>query len=204
MDKLAAEPRFSPLSGKLALGTFTDVPPALLADTALASEKERRVISEWAAARGECIKAERRYGSEVYRPPLQAFGIGAEDKVMAAAVALYDREISFGEFNLRRQTIAEELRANAGNLKQQIRAQQSAQEQADRQSREREQMQRDVEAALRQAAMARQEADRAQESASRLSSRANRPVDPPRRQTAPVAPYRNCFRFGNRVTCTNW
>jgi hypothetical protein len=204
MDQLAADSRFAVLAGKLALGTVSNSIPAILSDTSLASNKERRVISEWAAARGECIKADSRYGNSVYRPPLQAHGIDAENKVMAEAAALYDRKISFGEFNRRRQIIAEELRAKAGDLSRQIQSQQMAQEQADRQTREREQMQRQIEELELQATMARQEAARAQESAARQSFPANRRDGPRSYHPVPNAPYRNCFRFGSRITCTGW
>ena len=75
LDKLAADRRFEPLAGKLALGANAKVAPALLAETSLATDKERPLILNWAAARAECLKASSRFGNDVYRPPLQAFSI---------------------------------------------------------------------------------------------------------------------------------
>lgn len=202
IDKLAADSGFALLAGKLAVGMASGTTPAMAADTSLANSKERYVIAEWAAARAECLKADSRYGNAVYRPPLQTFGIDAENKVMAAAVELYDRKISFGEFNRRRQLIAEELRGKAADLSRQIQSQEMALEQADRQTREREQTKRDIEEVERQAVLARQQAEQAQDAAARQPARRSRPDVPRRYQLAPIVPYRNCFRFGSRITCT--
>jgi hypothetical protein len=202
LDKLVSDPAFALLAGKLALGTATSATPAMFADTSLASNKERPVIADWGAARAECLKANSQFGNAVYRPPLQAFGIDAENKVMAAAVELYDRKISFGEFNRRREAIAEERRGKAVQLSRQIQAQTTAQEQADRQMREREQMQRDIDEAERQATLAQQQAGQAREAAAQLSTRRSGPDGLRRHPPAPVVPFRNCFRFGNRIACT--
>ena len=204
LDKLAPDPAFALLARKLALGMAAGATPAMLADTSLANDKERPVIAEWAAARAECLKADSRYGNAVYRPPLQAFGIDAENKVMAAAVELYDRKIPFGEFNRRRETIAEELRGKAAQLSRKIQLQTTTLEQADRQTREREQMQREIDEAERQATLARQQAEQAQAAAARRSVRRSGADGPRRYQPAPIAPNRNCYRFGNRLACTGW
>jgi hypothetical protein len=202
MDRLAEDSKFAPLAGKLAVGNSAEIPPAGFADASLASDKERRIISDWAAARAECIKASNRYGNELYRAPLQVFGIDAENKVMAAAATLYNRKISFGEFNRQRKEIAEEMRANAADLSRRIQLLRAAQDQEDRQSRERRQMQQEIEEAERQAALARQQAEQAQEA--RPPARANRPDGPRNYRSARIGPYRGCFRFGSRLACTGW
>jgi hypothetical protein len=204
LDKLAPEPAFSLLARKLALGMATGATPAMIADTSLANNQERPVIAEWAAARAGCLKADSRYGNAVYRPPLQAFGIDAENKVMAAAVELYDRKIPFGEFNRRREAIAQELREKSAQLSRQIQLQATTLEQADRQMREREQIQREIDEADRQATLARQHAEQAQAAVARQSARRSGADGPRRNQPAPIAPNRNCFRFGSRVACTGW
>jgi hypothetical protein len=204
MDRLADDPRFAVLAGKLALGTVGRSPPGTLADASLAGGKERDALPAWAAARGECIKAESAYGNALYRPPLQAQAIDAENKVMAEAVALYNRDISYGEFNRRRQEIAEEQRAGAAEVSRQLQSQRTAQEQADRQARERDQMQRQVEEAQSQAALARQESLRVQQSAARLAAPAERREGPRIPPPLPNARLRNCYRFGSSVTCTGW
>ena len=204
MYKLADDSGFRLLAGKLAVGTVAGTTPAMIANTALPSNQERQVIAAWAAARAECLKTESRYGNAVYRPPLQAFGIDAENKVMSATVELHDRKITFGEFNRQSQSAAEELRGKSVELSRQIQAQRAAHEQSDSHSREREQMQRDIDAAERQAAIARQEATQARETAAQLSTRPNRTDEARRRPLTPIAPLRNCYRFGNRLTCTVW
>ena len=155
-------------------------------------------------ARGACIREESKYGNAGYRPPLQAYAIDAENKVMAAAVALYNREISFGDFNRRRQAIAEQLRAQKADLNSQIQSQRAAQEQSDQRTREREQMQREIEAAESQASAARRQAEQAQEAVARLPTGAYRRDGRREYRPASAAPYRNCFRFGARMTCTGW
>jgi hypothetical protein len=204
LDKLAPDPAFALLARKLALGMATGATPAMVADTSLANNQERPVIAEWAAARAECLKADSRYGNAVYRPPLQAFGIDAENQVMAAAVELYDRKISFGEFNRRREAIAQELRGKTAQLSRQIQLQSTTLEQADRQMREREQMQRDIDEVERQAALARQQAEQAQAAVARQSARRSGADVTRRYQPTPIAPNRNCFRFGSRIACTGW
>jgi hypothetical protein len=201
LDRLPADPAFAPLAGKLALGAAADGPPAMFADIALPDDRQRRIISAWAAARAECIRADGRYGNALYRPPLQAHGIDAENRVMAAAAALYDREISFGEFNRRRQRIAEELRGQAAALSRQIQSQQAALEQADRQAREREQLQGEIDDAELQASRAQQEAEAAKAPASRYAG-AGRREGYRRYRPSLDAAHGNCFRFGSRLTCT--
>jgi hypothetical protein len=204
LNRLGADPGFAVLAPKLAVGVVTSTPPAMAADTSLANNKELPVIAAWAAARAECVKADSRYGNAVYRPPLQAFGIDAENKVLAAAEALYEKIISYGVFNRRRQAIAEEFRAKVADLRRQIQSQNAALEQADRQAREREKMQREIEEAEWQATLARQQSEHARvAAAARLSTRPSGPDGLRRRQLPPVAPNRNCFRFGSQISCTS-
>jgi hypothetical protein len=204
LNGLAADSRFAPLAGKLAMGVAAGTTPAMTSDSSLASNKELPVIAAWAAARAECLKAESRYGNALYRPPMQAFGIDAENKVMAATEELFNRTISYGEFNRRRQAIAEELRGKVADLRRQIQTQNAYFEQADRLAREREQMQRDIEGAERQAALARQQSEQALEAAARMPTRSSGPDGLRRRQVPPAAPYRNCYRFGRQLSCTGW
>jgi hypothetical protein len=204
LEKLGADPAFALLANKVSLGAAATATPAMLADPSIANSKERPVISAWASTRADCLKTESKFGNEVYRPPLQAAGIDAEHKLMAAAVELYDQKISYAEFNRRRLAIADEMREKAAQVSRQIQQQGMAFEQADRQAREREQMQREIDEASRQASIARQQAEAAQQAAARRSVRPNaspgaRPYQPP-----PVVTARNCFRFGNRIACTGW
>ncbi len=200
LEKLAAVPGFAILADKVALGAGKNTAPRMLADPSLANNTERPVIGKWAAARADCLKANSRFGNEVYRPPLQAFSMDAENKIMAAAVELYDLKISYGEFNRRRQAIDQDLREKTAQLGRQIQQQGLAYEQADRAAREHDRMQRDIEEAERQA---RQQAEQAQENSAPVSRRQTFPDAPRRYQSAPITVNRNCYRFGGRITCTN-
>lgn len=204
LDRLASVPAYALIAGKLALGSGASTASVMLADTTVPNNREREVISEWAAARAECVKADSRFGNATYRPPLQTFGIDAENRVMAAAVDLYDLKISFGEFNQRRQLIAEDLRVKIASLQRQIQSQQSAQEQADRLTREREQTQREIEETRRQVELARQQAAQAQEVAGRAPARPSGQERVLRPQPVRIVTYRNCFRFGDRTICSGW
>ncbi|MDB5810851.1 MAG: hypothetical protein JWN94_2973 [Betaproteobacteria bacterium] len=202
LDRLLSDRSFAALIDKVDLGSGKSTTSRRTEDTSFANDKERAIIERWAASRADCLKANSRYGNDVYRPPLQAFTLDAENKVMAAAVELYDKKITYADFNRRRQAIYDELREKTAQLGRQIQQQGMAHEQADRQAREREQMQREIDEAERQAVLARQQAEQAQESSARLSTRRSWPDAPRRYQPSPVTQARNCFRFGNRVTCT--
>ena len=203
LEKLATVPGFAILADKVALGAGKDTTPRMLADPSLANNTERPVIGKWAAARADCLKANSRFGNQVYRPPLQAFSMDAENKIMAAVVELYDLKISYGEFNRRRQAIDQDLREKTAQLGRQIQQQGLAYEQADRVARERDRMQRDIEEAERQATQARQQAEQAQENSAPVSRRQTFADAPRRYQSAPITVNRNCYRFGGRITCTN-
>jgi hypothetical protein len=204
LNGLSSDPGFTLLANKLVVGVVTTSTPAVAADASLATNKELPVIAQWAAARAECLRADSRYGNAIYRPPLQTFGIDAENKVLAAAVELYNRTISYGEFNQRRHAIAEEFRGKAADLRRQIQTQNTALQQADDQAREREQMQREIERAEWDATLARQQSEQARAAAARSSARPIGPDGLRRRQPWPVTPYRNCFRFGSQLSCTSW
>ena len=201
LDKLAAAHAFASLGGKLSLGSRAAPTPPMLADTTVASAKERPVIAAWAGARAECVRSESRYGNDAYRPPLQAFGIEAENRVLTAAAELHDGKASYGEFNRTREAIAEELRGKSARLNRQIQMQTTAYERADRQTREREQMQREIDEAERQTTLAQQRAAQLQEESARAAALRVAPYGPPRLPMAPV-PVRTCYRFGNRIECT--
>jgi flagellar biosynthesis GTPase FlhF len=205
-QNLASRPQFSSISAKLDIGTAARSSPAMLSDNSIAKDNERRAIADWAAARAECLQAAHQEGTALYRPPLLAYGIEAENKVLAAAVDLYDRKISFGEFNRRRQVISEEQHSKAGALSRQIQEQRAAHEQADRHARDTEELRRELQEVERQAALAQQQAlaaQQAQETAARgaAARAANRQtVQPP--VFRGTRPYSDCFRFGGRIVCT--
>ena len=207
IDKLTDGSRFAPIEEKLAGGVGSRAPRAVPVDTTYPAEKEQRLIAEWAAARGECIRAANRFGTATYRPPIQAIGIEAETRVLAAALVLYNGKMSYGEFNQERQAIANEMRARLAALSRQIQSQRATQVQADREARERAEMQKQIDEAERQTLAARQQAAKAREAQERTArssaaARAQRPSRPRQPPAAPVR-YPDCFAFGDRMVCTN-
>ena len=206
---LVDDPRFGLIAGKVAVGDFSDPTFAMLADRSTASTKEKQAISQWAAARSECVKAEARYGNALYRPPIQAFRIEAENGAIAAAVDLYDRKTTFGEFNRQLRAIAGDLRAKIAALGLQIREQWLAQGQADQQAREMAQMQKNLDEVQRQASLAQQQALQAQqEAAGRFTAASNQTYQTYRTYRTrrppylPLLPNQTCYQFGSRVICT--
>ena len=205
LDQLTADARFAPIARKLTVGTVPFAPPPVAIDTTYPDKRELQAIGEWAAARGECVKAANRFGNATYRPPLQAIGIEAENRVLAATEVLYNRKMTWGEFNRERQAIAVEQGARVAAFRQRVQSQQAAQEQSARQAREREQLQKAIEeterltsATQEQTAQARQRQEDALRRAA--GARGNRPypsLPPPSPRT-----YRDCFAFDNRIVCT--
>ena len=196
---LAGDPRFASLSGKVSLGDATSMSSAMLEDRSIANRNEREAIGNWAAARSECVKVASREGNEIYRPPLLAYNIEAENKVMAALTELYDGKISFGQFSQRRQAIAEELRDKSAALNRRIQDQRTAEEQSARQAREAEHTQKELQELERQTLLAQQQAQEANER--HIPWRRIEPYALRAPAYSGVRPYRDCFRFGNRIVC---
>jgi hypothetical protein len=202
LKALSAEPRFATLASHIAVGDAGAGTAAMLQDSGVPTEKERKAIADWADARASCVKAADQEGNAAYRPPLVAHAIQAENKVLAAAVELYERRITYGDFNRRRQAIEEERRSKSANLSRQMYEQRSA----DRQAREVEGVKRELQEAERQAALAQQqalEAQQAQDAAARRAAAraANRSIPPPAAFVGRRA-YSDCYRFGGRFVCT--
>src|SRR3982751_5199386 len=193
---LAADPKLTSLSGKVSLGSAASVSSTMLGDRSVPNRNEREAIGNWAAARSECVKGASREGNDVYRPPLLTYNIEAENKVMAALSELHNGKISFGEFNQRRQAIADELRDKSAALNRRIQDQRAAEEQAGQRARENEQTQKEVQELERQASLAQQQAQEANER--RIRPRRIQPygVRPP--AFGAIRPYRDCFQFGSR------
>ncbi len=209
LSRLETDSRFAAIVGKLVLGARADATPAMLADLTAPAGRQVPALADWTAARSDCIGAEAAFGNASYRPPLQAFRLEAEGDIIEAAADLHDRRMTFGEFNRRRQAIDVELRGRISGLSRQIQAQRAAQEQADQQAREKQQLQRALEEAERQAVTAQQQAARAQQEADQARRPARRPPAPAsqpyrmhRPRIAPTVPYASCFQLDGRVICT--
>lgn len=211
---LSTDPRFAPIASKVAIGTVSETTFPMLADSTLANNSEKKTISDWAAARKDCVKAGDDYWKTNYPPQIHALAIEAENNMMANAAEIYNRKITFGEFNKRRQSLADELRIKVAAIVQQILSERDSKQQALQQARDAQ------EAAQQRDAIARQEAQRqfeqakaAQEIAMRRQAalqiflRNTRPPEP--FQPVPFTPMQipkttttNCYTIGNQWQCT--
>ncbi len=212
LSALEIDARFSAVAGRLALGARADSTPEMRADASTPTGKQVKALADWIAARSECVQAEAATGNANYRPPLQSFRLEAESEIIEAAADLHDRHLTFGAYNRRRQQVEDELRRKVAALSQRIQSQRAAQEQADREARERQLVQRSLEEAERQASLAQQQTARAQQETEQARRAARRPAAgpgqpyPPYRMVRPrvaaPVPYASCFQLDGRIVCT--
>jgi hypothetical protein len=193
LDQLVSDRRFEAIRNKVPLGSRSAATPAMMANASLASERERRILADWAEMRSACVKSNSQYGNAQYREPLQAAGLEAENRLMVAVGELRAGKISYGEFNQRWNAIGQELKAKGQDVSRQIQAQREADEQARQRRQEREQMQREIDDANREADVARQQAEQA---AAKAPLRRARSGDAWTRR-APVPTYRQPLRSGH-------
>lgn len=120
MQSLREQPRFEAIKAKISLGRVRDSTFAMLADTTLPDEAERQAIAAWATARADCV----RLGDDFRKswpPQLASLAVEAESRMTAEAVDLYQQKITFGEFNKRRQALANETEPRWAAASQQAR-----------------------------------------------------------------------------------
>lgn len=209
LSALESDARFSALAGRLALGARADGTLEMQSDMSTPSGKQIKALADWIAARSECVRDEAASGNPAYRPPLQTFRLEAEGEIIEAAADLHDRQLSFGAYNRRRQQIEDVLRGKVAGLSRQIQAQQASLAQADQQARERQQLQRSLEDAERQANLAYQQSARTQQDLEQAKRSARRPpaaAAPAYRMSRPrvasPVPYASCFQLDGRIVCT--
>ena len=135
-SKLATESRFAPISGKMTLRAIPKSTFAMLADESFPTELERKLIADWATAVEECGPVGESYRQSNYPSQLIALVNNTKNIFLENVINLYNRKISYGQFNRRRQSIFDETRARATEIVQRLRAQQQAQQQAQEQRRQ--------------------------------------------------------------------
>ncbi len=225
LRKLSGDQRFGPLANKLPIVEVRDMTFEMLANQALPNKKEQGAIAEWINARKECVKAGDAYHQQNYPPQLTALLTGGENSAAGLAADLYNRKLTYGAFNKRRQEIADDVTNKVVALVQQIKAQHEAAQQA--QDAEKAAQERDAaarKATLEQAQQSQQaqrdlEAQRARQQAELQAQQQAQQADAMRRQFAaqyllnnmnkpplfkpPPAPVTtNCSSFGNQINCT--
>jgi hypothetical protein len=213
LGNLGSDPRFSSIADKLSVGT-ADTTFAMLADTSLANDTERQAIATWATARSECVKGGDEYWRKNYPIQIYAVAFESENTMIASAVDLYNRKISFGEFNKRRDVIKNDVRNKVAAIVQQILNEREAKQQALQQARDAQVSAQQRDQAARQEAQRQYEqAQQAQDDAMRRQAamsiflnnmRPNQAFQPIQPYQIPVRPSvnTNCYRIGDQVNCT--
>jgi hypothetical protein len=207
---LAADTRFTPIAAKLAINAATDTTFPMLADQTIANGAEQKAISDWATARAECVKGGEAHWQQHYPPQLHALAIEAENMMMALAVDLYNKKITFGEFNKRRQVAADEVRNKIVAMVQHLQSEKQAREKAEREARQRSQWQAQQQA--QQAQLAREQMEAQDDIARRQAAMgillgrmgatpAYAPMRPYQMPTRPSV-NTNCSQTGNQLNCT--
>jgi hypothetical protein len=195
--KLATEPRFAPLTRKMTLGipksTF-----AMLADESFPSNAERKLIADWATAVQECEPVGESYRQSNYPPQLLALVNESKNIFLETVINLYNRKISYGQFNRRRQSTFDEVRARATEIAQRIQAEQQAQQQAQEQA-QRAQQQAEYEA--QRARQQAQAAQQAQEDANRRQAALYLLNQMRMNQPQALVPYQMPIRRGTTTSC---
>lgn len=180
--RLSEERRLDVIRAKLSLLGSRTTTFAMLADESVPTAEEREAIATWATARADCMKDGDEYRARYWPAQASSLAVEAESRMTAEAVELFQQKINFGEFNKRRQAIANELAPRRAALRQQ------AQDANDR-AQQAQQAQQSQERARRQAEMS-----------ILLQPFKTEPLTltPTTRPTVTT----NCSQLGNQVQCT--
>ena len=146
-QQLTIEPKFSPIANKLPLGDMRDIDFQKLTIKAKPTKKESKIISSWVDARNNCFNIGLEYAKKNYHPQLVSLAIEANNREMAVAANLFNRDISYGEANKQIQSISDDYRNKILALVEQVKAEKAAQQLAQDQANK---AQADKEAAQRE------------------------------------------------------
>jgi hypothetical protein len=220
--QLVTEPKFAPIANKLPLGDIRDISFPMLANKTMPTKKESNLIAEWVEAKKGCFAVGLEYAQKNYPPQFIPLATEANNRVIAVAASLYNKELTYGSANKKIQAIADDyaskLTAVAEQIKSERAAQQLAQEQAKKQQdiqakaqqdndrRIAEQRQADADAQWQQQ-QAQADAQKRQLGVQMLMNNMNnnRPVP---YQIVPPPVLRpsvttNCNQYGNQITCNS-
>ena len=160
-DNVAADPEFKGLSSKMPLGGVRDVTFQMLANESYPNLKERKAIADLVIAHMSCTKAGDAYRQRNYPPQVVAMLNESESNMVSIAAELYNKKLTYGQFNKRLKAIDDDLRSKMISMLQERRSQQEADQRIQRQSeQERQDVKRNSEEASRSA---EREAERARQ-----------------------------------------
>lgn len=201
--QLAQEPRFAAIANKLPLADIREISFENLANKAIPSQKERNALAEWVEAHKSCFQMGLEYGQKNYPPQLVALAIEANNKVIAVAASLYNKELTYGAANKQMQSIADDTRNKATAVVEQVKVEKAAQQQSQKAEAQRESDRRIAEQRQFEADSQRQQQAQADAQRRQLAARM---LPPPYQIPVPVVRptvTTNCSQLGNQWTCNS-
>jgi len=119
---LVTDARFSSIKRHLSLSTHCETTPDMLADPTFPNEEQQKAIAQWMSAHSECHSRAQPRPSESTSSALAGRLDEIESAMIFDAADLYQRRISFGEFNQRRQALWTNSSGEAGGTSPPLRS----------------------------------------------------------------------------------
>ena len=120
--RLLTDEKFSSLKQHLSLGTHRETTPEMLRDPTFPNEQQQKAIAQWMSAHSDCQSRSQLPTSESGPPALASRREELESAMISDAADLYQRRISFGEFNQRRQVLWARNGGEASKIRQPLRS----------------------------------------------------------------------------------
>lgn len=185
--RAAVMPQFAPLSEKIAINMRADqVSLEMLADRARPTDQEKALLSAWQQQRVACFDVGVSFRA-AYAPPRYVAWLSSSHNGTSGLVArLYGGDMTYGEFNRARASLAADTEATRLEMQQRERETQAAaaaQDDANRRAAAGMMLQNMQNQQLLQQQLQQQQMQQMQQ---------NRPSTT------------NCQRFGNQVNCTTY
>ena len=203
--------RLDPLRDKLVVAVPGEETFAMLADQSMPTDQQRAAISIWSDGKHDCVTKWLPWWQEHFSAELVDVAVEVDNQMTFAAVDLYNRKITFGEFNRRskvaRADVKQRVAAIVARIQTAQRQQQDQQAAVARQEDWQRQQLAEQEELQRRQLEAQDDIARRQ-MAMQVLLRQMRPVAQP----APLVPYQvpvrpivntNCMQTGNQVHCTS-
>jgi hypothetical protein len=216
--ELAEQARFAPISKKLPLADITNISFENLANKAVPTEKERKLLGEWVEAHKPCFQQGLEFANKNWLPQIAALAVEVDNNLTVIVASLFNKEISYGTANKKIQALADDLRNRVTGVVEQMKRenalteaantqvqnQREAQETARQESEKRFYEQRQAEAELRmQQQQAQEESERRQRAMQILGN--FKPYQAPAPYQMQIRPNvtTNCMQLGNQWTCNS-
>ena len=214
---LASEARFASIASKLPLADLRDISFENLANKAMPTAKERKLIADWVEARKPCFQIGIEHAKTTLPPQVSSLVIEADNNLTVVLASLFNKEISYGTANKKIQALADDMRNRITNVADQSRRENAAidgaiaeaksrrdaneQNRRDSEARYEEQRRANIEMQMQQQ-QAQADAERRQAAMQMLNN--FKPYQMPNPYQMPIRPTvnTNCTQYGNQTSCT--